>query len=55
MVADLSEYEQAREAFELVLIAYLQVTAALRARVLAERHGGAGPGRHAAGHRPRPG
>ena len=35
VVADLSEYEPAREAFELVLIAYLQVTAALRARVLA--------------------
>ena len=35
VVADLSAYEQAREAFELVLIAYLQVTAALRARVLA--------------------
>ena len=35
VVADLSEYEPTREAFELVLIAYLQVTAALRARVLA--------------------
>ncbi|MGH3238404.1 MAG: class I SAM-dependent methyltransferase [Streptosporangiaceae bacterium] len=35
VVADLSEYEPAREAFELVLIAYLQVAAALRARVLA--------------------
>jgi SAM-dependent methyltransferase len=35
VVADLSEYEPAREAFELVLIAYLQVDAALRARVLA--------------------
>jgi SAM-dependent methyltransferase len=35
VVADLSEYEPAREAFELVLIAYLQVHAALRARVLA--------------------
>jgi SAM-dependent methyltransferase len=35
VVADLSEYEPAREAFELVLIAYLQVTAALRGRVLA--------------------
>ena len=35
VVADLSEYQPAREAFELVLIAYLQVTAALRARVLA--------------------
>ena len=35
VVADLSEYEPAREAFELVLIAYLQVTAPLRARVLA--------------------
>ena len=35
VVADLSEYEPAREAYELVLIAYLQVDAALRARVLA--------------------
>ena len=35
VVADLSEYEPTREAFELVLIAYLQVTAALRGRVLA--------------------
>jgi SAM-dependent methyltransferase len=35
VVADLSEYEPTREAFELVLIAYLQVDAALRARVLA--------------------
>jgi SAM-dependent methyltransferase len=35
VVADLSEYEPAHEAFELVLIAYLQVDAALRARVLA--------------------
>ena len=35
VVADLSEYDPAREAFELVLIAYLQVTAALRGRVLA--------------------
>jgi SAM-dependent methyltransferase len=35
VVADLREYEPAREAFELVLIAYLQVDAALRARVLA--------------------
>ncbi len=35
VVADLSEYSPARAAFELVLIAYLQVDAALRARVLA--------------------
>ena len=35
VVADLSEYEPARAAFELVLIAYLQVGAALRDRVLA--------------------
>ena len=35
VVADLSEYEPPSEAFELVLIAYLQVAAALRARVLA--------------------
>jgi SAM-dependent methyltransferase len=35
VVADLSEYEPAREAYELVLIAYFQVDQALRARVLA--------------------
>ena len=35
VVADLSEYEPARAAFDLVLIAYLQVDAALRDRVLA--------------------
>ncbi len=35
VVADLSEYSPARAAFGLVLIAYLQVDAALRARVLA--------------------
>ena len=35
VVADLSEYSPARAAFELVLVAYLQVDAALRARVLA--------------------
>ncbi len=35
VVADLRDYEPARAAFELVLIAYLQVDAALRARVLA--------------------
>ncbi len=34
VVADLGEYEPARAAFELVLIAYLQVDADLRARVL---------------------
>jgi len=35
VVADLSEYVPARSAFDLVLIAYLQVDAALRDRVLA--------------------
>jgi SAM-dependent methyltransferase len=35
VVADLSEYTPARSAFDLVLIAYLQVGAALRGRVLA--------------------
>ena len=35
VVADLRDYEPARAAFELVLIAYLQLDAALRARVLA--------------------
>ena len=35
VVADLSEYEPARTAFDLVLIAYLQVDAGLRDRVLA--------------------
>ncbi len=35
VVADLSEYTPARSAFELVLIAYLQVGAALRDQVLA--------------------
>ena len=35
VVADLSEYEPARAAFDLVLIAYLQVDAVLRDRVLA--------------------
>ena len=35
VVADLSEYEPARAAFDLVLIAYLQVGANLRGRVLA--------------------
>ena len=35
VVADLSEYTPARSAYDLVLIAYLQVEAALRARVLA--------------------
>jgi len=35
VVVDLDEYQPPREAFELVLIAYLQVGAALRARVLA--------------------
>ncbi|MGH3181365.1 MAG: class I SAM-dependent methyltransferase [Streptosporangiaceae bacterium] len=44
VVADLSEYEPAREAFELVLIAYLQVAAALRARVLADAAAALVPG-----------
>ncbi len=35
VVADLTEYTPAREAFDLVVIAYLQVEAALLARVLA--------------------
>ena len=35
VVADLNEYTPAREAYDLVLIAYLQVDAALRDRVLA--------------------
>jgi hypothetical protein len=35
VVADLSEYQPARAAFDLVLIAYLQVGADLRGRVLA--------------------
>ncbi len=35
VVADLSEYTPARSAFDLVLIAYLQVGAALRGQVLA--------------------
>ena len=35
VVADLSEYQPARAAFDLVLIAYLQVGAELRGRVLA--------------------
>ena len=35
VVADLNEYDPPRDAFELVLIAYLQVEAPLRARVLA--------------------
>jgi SAM-dependent methyltransferase len=44
IVADLSEYEPAREAYELALIAYLQVTQALRARVLARAAGALAPG-----------
>jgi SAM-dependent methyltransferase len=35
VVADLDDYQPARAAFELVLVAYLQVGAALRAKVLA--------------------
>jgi SAM-dependent methyltransferase len=44
VVADLDEYEPAREAFDLVLIAYLQVNAALRARVLAGAAAALAPG-----------
>ena len=44
MVADLSEYEPARAAFDLVLIAYLQVDAALRDRVLARAAAALVPG-----------
>jgi hypothetical protein len=44
VVADLSEYEPAREAFELVLIAYLHLGAALRVRVLAGAAAALAPG-----------
>jgi SAM-dependent methyltransferase len=44
VVADLSDYEPARDAFDLVLIAYLQVNAALRARVLAGAAAALAPG-----------
>jgi site-specific DNA-methyltransferase (adenine-specific) len=44
VVADLSDYEPARDAFELVLIAYLQVDAVLRARVLAGAAAALAPG-----------
>jgi SAM-dependent methyltransferase len=44
VVADLSEYEPARAAFDLVLIAYLQVDAGLRDRVLAGAAGALVPG-----------
>ena len=44
VIADLSEYEPARAAYELVLIAYLQVDAALRARVLARAAAALVPG-----------
>ena len=44
VVADLSEYEPARGAYELVLIAYLQVNQALRARVLAAAAAALAPG-----------
>jgi SAM-dependent methyltransferase len=44
VVADLSEYEPARAAFDLVLIAYLQVDANLRDRVLAGAAGALVPG-----------
>jgi SAM-dependent methyltransferase len=44
VVSDLSDYEPARDAFELVLIAYLQVDAVLRARVLAGAAAALAPG-----------
>jgi SAM-dependent methyltransferase len=44
VVADLSEYEPTRDAFELVLIAYLQVQPALLARVLAGAAAALAPG-----------
>jgi SAM-dependent methyltransferase len=44
VVADLSEYEPARAAFDLVLVAYLQVDAGLRGRVLAGAAGALVPG-----------
>jgi ubiquinone/menaquinone biosynthesis C-methylase UbiE len=44
VVADLGEYEPAGEAYELVLIAYLQVNQALRARVLARAATALAPG-----------
>jgi SAM-dependent methyltransferase len=44
VVADLSEYQPARAAFELVLTAYLQVDAALRDRVLARAAAALVPG-----------
>ena len=44
VVADLNDYEPARGAFDLVLIAYLQVLPALRARVLARAAAALAPG-----------
>jgi len=44
VVADLSEYEPARAAFDLVLIAYFQVDAGLRDQVLAGAAGALVPG-----------
>lgn len=44
VVADLGEYVPARDAFDLVLIAYLQVGAELRARVLAAVAAALAPG-----------
>jgi SAM-dependent methyltransferase len=44
VVADLSDYEPARGAFELVLVAYLQVGAPLRAKVLAGAAAALAPG-----------
>jgi SAM-dependent methyltransferase len=44
VVADLSEYTPPRDAFELVLVAYLQVDAPLRAKVLARAAAALAPG-----------
>jgi SAM-dependent methyltransferase len=44
VVADLSDYRPTRDAFELVLVAYLQVDAPLRARVLAGAAAALAPG-----------
>jgi hypothetical protein len=44
IVADLGDYEPERGAFDLVLIAYLQVIPELRARVLARAAAAAAPG-----------
>jgi SAM-dependent methyltransferase len=44
VIADLNDYQPARDAFELVLLAYLQVDAALRAKVLAAAAAALTPG-----------